>query len=245
MQQPGQRLYNALRGSLLHPQWLSDRFSIRSRQSLRALRDSRILDIGSGNSRNIAYLHASNSVIRLDYPATNRRYDLRPDVFGDARCLPVADDVFDAIFLFEVLEHLDAPERAIREIRRALQPRGKLFVSVPFVYPIHDAPHDFQRFTIHGIRHLLQTLGFEVVQIASSNCFVSAEVLAKARWAGLRVAEVGVHHYPRTQGRSFIHPLHILSTLLELLRIWRQLHVGEGAPLPARASLGPPRQGAA
>jgi hypothetical protein len=55
MKQPGQRLYNALRGSLLHPQWLSDRFPIRSRQSLRALRDSRILDIGSGNSRNIRF----------------------------------------------------------------------------------------------------------------------------------------------------------------------------------------------
>ena len=166
MTQSGQRLYNTLRGSLLHPQWLSDRFHIRSRQSLRALRDSRILDIGSGNSRNIAYLHASNSVIRLDYPVSNRRYELRPDVFGDACYLPVVDNAFDAIFLFEVLEHLDAPNRAIREIRRALQPRGKLFVSVPFVYPIHDAPYDFQRFTIHGIRHLLQTLGFEVVQIA-------------------------------------------------------------------------------
>jgi len=165
MKQRGQRLYNALRGSLLHPQWLSDRFHMRSRQSLRALRDSRILDIGSGNSHNIAYLHASNSIIRLDYPAINRRYELRPDIFGDACCLPVVDDAFDAIFLFEVLEHVGAPERAIREIRRALQPRGKLFVSVPFVYPIHDAPYDFQRFTIHGIRHLLQTLGFEVVQI--------------------------------------------------------------------------------
>jgi len=190
MKQPGQRLYNALRGSLLHQQWLSGWFHIRSRQSLRALRDSRILDIGSGNSRNIVYLHASNSVIRLDYPVTNRRYDLRPDVFGDARCLPVADDAFDAIFLFEVLEHLDAPERAIREIRRALQPRGKLFVSVPFVYPIHNAPYDFQRFTIHGIRHLLQTLGFEVVQIAQhgNSLLVSMQLFNLVLLEGCRAA---------------------------------------------------------
>ena len=66
MQQSGQRLYNTLRGSLLHPQWLSDRFHTRLRQAIRALRDSRILDPISGSSRNIAYLHASNSVIRLD-----------------------------------------------------------------------------------------------------------------------------------------------------------------------------------
>src|SRR5712691_6610705 len=190
MKQPSQRLYNALRGSLLHPQWLSDRFHIRSRQSLRALRDSRILDIGSGNSRNLVYMHASNSVIRLDYLVTNRRYGLRPDVFGDARCLPVADDAFDAIFLFEVLEHLDAPERAIREIRRALQPRGKLFVSVPFVYPIHNAPYDFQRFTIHGIRHLLQSLDFEVVQIAQhgNSLLVSMQLFNLVLLEGCRAA---------------------------------------------------------
>ena len=190
MKQPGQRLYNALRGSLLHPQWLSDRFHMRSRQSLRTLRDSRILDIGSGNSHNIAYLHASNSLIRLDYPASNRRYELRPDIFGDACCLPVVDDAFDAIFLFEVLEHVGAPERAIREIRRALQPRGKLFVSVPFIYPIHDAPYDFQRFTIHGIRHLLQTLDFEVVQIVQhgNSLLVPMQLLNLGLLEGCRAA---------------------------------------------------------
>jgi len=77
MQQSGQHLYNALCGSLLHPQWLSDRFHMRARQALRALRNSRILDPISGNSRNIAYLHASDSVIRLNYPADKKGELLR------------------------------------------------------------------------------------------------------------------------------------------------------------------------
>ena len=41
------------------------------------------------------------------------------------------DDSFDLIFLLEVLEHLDYPDRALVEIRRALKPGGVLVLGVP------------------------------------------------------------------------------------------------------------------
>ncbi|HWC77007.1 MAG TPA: glycosyltransferase family 2 protein, partial [Blastocatellia bacterium] len=65
---------------------------------------------------------------------------------------------------------------------------------------------------------------FDKVEIESKKFFVDAEVLAKARYHGFRMAEIGVRHYPRVAGRSTIRPSHILSTLAELARIWVNIH---------------------
>jgi SAM-dependent methyltransferase len=59
----------------------------------------------------------------------------------------------------EVLEHVQAPERAIAEIHRVLAPGGRLVLSTPFVFEIHEAPDDYYRFTEHGLRHLLREFG--------------------------------------------------------------------------------------
>lgn len=45
-------------------------------------------------------------------------------------------------------------------------------------------------------RHLL-----EQVRLESSGALISAELLAKAHYLGYRIAEVGVHHYPRLAGK--------------------------------------------
>lgn len=42
-----------------------------------------------------------------------------------------ADDSFDLVFLLEVLEHLDYPDDALREIDRILRPGGCLVLGVP------------------------------------------------------------------------------------------------------------------
>ncbi|OGI47714.1 MAG: hypothetical protein A2151_03030 [Candidatus Muproteobacteria bacterium RBG_16_65_34] len=156
-------IYDALRGSFLHPQWLTDRLHARSRRLLKPLRDAVILDVGSGDSDNAPYVHGSNVLIRLDYPRTNKSYRLRPDLFADARHLPVADRSMDVVLLFEVLEHVWPNSTVLPEIRRVLRRNGTLYLSVPFLYPVHDAPNDFHRFTIHGIRLHLEHSGFRVV----------------------------------------------------------------------------------
>ncbi|PIZ63411.1 methyltransferase type 11 [Candidatus Saccharibacteria bacterium CG_4_10_14_0_2_um_filter_52_9] len=42
-----------------------------------------------------------------------------------------ADNSFDLIFLLEVLEHLDYPDKALAELRRILKPGGWLVLGVP------------------------------------------------------------------------------------------------------------------
>ena len=112
----------------------------------------RVLCVGAGGllSERVARMQAE--VTTIDIVAARN-----PDLVADVCDLePFADASFDAVFLLEVLEHVPTPERAIAEIRRVLAPGGRRVLSTPFAFEIHDAPHDYYRFTEHGLRHLLR-----------------------------------------------------------------------------------------
>ena len=48
--------------------------------------------------------------------------------------LPFPDLMFDRVFMLEVLEHVENPTQCLREIRRVLQSKGRLILSVPNPY---------------------------------------------------------------------------------------------------------------
>ncbi len=211
-----------LKGTILHPQWLADRFHIQSRRVLREIRQSLILDIGSGDSRYGELLDSSNRLYRLDYPQTNQRYRGSPDVYGDACSLPFKAESLDVVFLFEVLEHIVADDQALREIRRVLRPGGRFYASIPFVYPVHDAPNDYRRFTIHGVRLLLDNAGFSPQkEIQHGNSFVTA--LQMLNLAFLEVVRDVANHRSKIAGLILgllIYPFCILVNLLSLPLTW-------------------------
>lgn len=93
-------------------------------------------------------------------------YGTRPQVFGDGQRLPFAAGGFDTVLLLDVLEHLPDPPACLKEIHRVLAPGGRVVVQVPFLYPIHDAPLDFHRWTLHGLRSLAVESGFTVSEEA-------------------------------------------------------------------------------
>jgi SAM-dependent methyltransferase len=62
----------------------------------------------------------------------------------------------------EVLEHVPDPFQAVREIHRILKEGGILIVSVPHLSRLHDEPHDYYRYTRHGLRYLLEQNGFDI-----------------------------------------------------------------------------------
>jgi len=99
-----------------------------------------------------------------------------PDVVADARDLSGFEDgSVDVVFLLEVLEHVPDPQTAVDEIHRVLRKDGTLLLTTPFAFEIHDAPHDYHRFTRFGLAHLLR--GFSRVEIRErSGPFTSALV---------------------------------------------------------------------
>lgn len=124
-----------------------------------------VLEIGSGNRRLEKHLAAGTRYVALDYPPSGKRYSLRPDVWADAAWLPIGGARVDGVVLIEVLEHLPDPLAALREAGRVVRPGGHVVLSVPFLYPIHDAPYDFTRFTQFGLKRLAAAAGLEVVRL--------------------------------------------------------------------------------
>lgn len=210
-----------LKGTMLHPQWLAARFRFLSRRYLRDIKGSLIVDIGSGDSRHEDFVDSTNRIYRLDYPDTNRLYHRPPDVYGDACSLPIATDTADVVFLFEVLEHVVAEKEALFEVQRILKPGGRFYVSVPFIYPIHDAPIDYRRFTIYGLRVLLAEAGFVVhKEIQHGNSFVTA--LQMFNLAMLEtVRDIGKRSKPFSAILAIlVYPLCIMVNVIGLPLLW-------------------------
>ena len=139
-----------------------------------------VLDIGSADRWLESALFPSARYVAFDYPATAcNLYGTRPDVFGDAAYLPFADGVVDAVACYEVLEHVADPDRVLAEIRRVLSPGGVAELSMPFLYPVHDAPYDYQRWTRHGWDKRAMKAGLELERIhAANHQLAAAAVLA-------------------------------------------------------------------
>lgn len=156
----------------IHPQWLLP--PRRPAEALGYLR-GKVLDVGCADRWIERHCGEEARYIGLDYPATGARlYAATPDLFADAACLPLLDRSIDAVLCFEVLEHVRDHRRALREFSRVLKSDGVLLMSIPFMYPVHDAPHDYQRLTEYGIRRDLADAGFEITRFSRSGHSVRA-----------------------------------------------------------------------
>lgn len=156
-----------LKYTILHPQWQANRHQRQSLKVTEAIRNSHILDIGSGNADYHNNLSSDNTLVTLDYPDTNERYRHCPVIYGTANALPFTDNRFDYTFLLEVLEHIELDREAVGEAFRVLKPGGRLIISVPFLYPSHDIPYDFRRYTAYGLKSILVQAGFSVISCRS------------------------------------------------------------------------------
>lgn len=162
------RVARHLRRTPLHPQWLlggNDAAGCWIAESAKG----RILDIGCADRWIERRLPHGSDYIGLDYLVTGKlMYGARPDIFADASQLPLADGSVDTVVILEVMEHLRQPREALQEIARVLRPNGRLLLSMPFLYPIHDAPHDYQRWTTHGLVRDIEAVGMRVDTLTPS-----------------------------------------------------------------------------
>jgi SAM-dependent methyltransferase len=159
---PAPRVVRYLRRTPLHPQWLlGDNKGTADWVAGSAA--GRVLDIGCADRWIEQHLPQGSEYIGLDYLATGKHmYGSRPDLFADASSVPLTDDSVDTVVILEVMEHLHRPREALQEIARVLRPQGRLLLTMPFLYPVHDAPHDYQRLTIHGLARDVEAAGLRV-----------------------------------------------------------------------------------
>lgn len=68
------------------------------------------------------------------------------------------------ICMFEVLEHTKNPIDAIQNLFEIIDENSYVMLSTPFIFHIHDEPHDFFRFTKYGLEILFQNFKEVVVK---------------------------------------------------------------------------------
>ncbi|PLS76615.1 MAG: hypothetical protein CYG61_00795 [Actinobacteria bacterium] len=96
----------------------------------------RILEVGGGQGGLTRLLYPGAVIVNADY---DRAFAHRPVNEGagshftcaDGTWLPFRDECFDAVTLFDVLEHIPDDTRAVAEARRVLRPGGQLLLSSP------------------------------------------------------------------------------------------------------------------
>jgi SAM-dependent methyltransferase len=140
-----------------------------------------VLDVGCGN-RPYADLFTDCQYIGLNYSAE----DACPDVIADAMVLPIATGAIDMIFCTQVLEHLRKPWLFLEECHRVLREGGWIVLSAPFYWPLHEEPHDYFRYTRHGLEDLVIGAGFTQCEIRSDGGdqarFWLSAIHASPRW---------------------------------------------------------------
>ena len=119
------------------------------------------------------------------------------NVVASVEQLPFPSNLFQRVECDAVLEHVERPEPAVREIERVLAPGGFAHLVVPFCHPFHQYPADFRRYTLDGLKQLAGDLevvasGWRTGPTATLLVFVLEYIKIWLPWRPLRAVAHGV-----------------------------------------------------
>lgn len=157
-----------------------------------------VLEIGAGDGFFLDILRSNGRLDGREVVATEY-YDSAIDqlrakgyraVQGDVRKEALPSDQFSAIFMFQVLEHMDGVGDLFGTLHRIMAPGGDLFVAVPNKHRtqfnedhgslIDCPPNHVGRWTGRAFREAGRRFGFEVVEDAvepfSIGAFIKSDI---------------------------------------------------------------------
>jgi SAM-dependent methyltransferase len=128
----------------------------------------RCLDVGCGDQPYRSLLlqppFQISELLGLDR-AGQRCQHTPPDLEWHNGTIPLPDGAIDSALCTEVLEHCPHPGSVLAEVHRVLKPGGSLLLTVPFLWPLHEVPHDWCRYTPFALRDLVESAGFQVKEL--------------------------------------------------------------------------------
>lgn len=160
--------------------------------------DARILDAGCGSGGNLPMLARHGTVWGFEQDPEARAVALARRIATIAPGslpgeIPFAPQRFDAIGLFDVLEHLDAPVESLQALRERLSPRGVLVLTVPahpWLWGAHDVIHAHRRrYTPRALRAHLEAGGLRVERLTYTNALLFPLAIVqrlRESWFGYR-----------------------------------------------------------
>ena len=151
---------------------------------------ARMLDAGAGEGKYAHYFDRQR-YCGVDLAVGDAAWDYSNlDVLADLTALPFRTGAFQAAINVVTLEHLREPARALAEIARTLEPGGRLLLAAPHEWEVHQAPHDYFRYTRFGLQYLLEQAGFEAIDIRAAGGYF--RLLARRLLNGLQFFTGGV-----------------------------------------------------
>jgi SAM-dependent methyltransferase len=142
----------------------------------------RLVDLGCGDvPLYCAYRDLVDENVCIDWGSStheNSHLDFEADL---SEPLAIPDRAFNTVILSDVLEHIRDPRGLTREVGRILAVDGYLLMSVPFYYCLHEVPHDYYRYTEHGLREMLESAGLqiEILETTGGTLEILSDIVAK------------------------------------------------------------------
>jgi SAM-dependent methyltransferase len=145
---------------------------------------ARVLDAGAGEAQYASHF-SRQRYYGVDLTVGDQAWNYSHlDAIADLTALPFRGAAFDAALHIVTLEHLREPGCALAELARVLVPGGALLLAAPQDWEVHQAPHDYFRYTRYGLKYLLQQSGFEVQELRAGGGYF--RLLARRLLNGLQ-----------------------------------------------------------
>lgn len=161
---------------------------LRGLEDQKTLLHGHLLDVGCGQMPYRKHILDTMSVLKytgLDIDtAIEYNKEIQPDARWDGNIIPFEDAQFDCVLLTEVLEHSFDPQRLLQEVARILKPGGVVVFTMPFMWPLHETPHDAHRYTPYAIEKNFLDVGFSSVDVLSGGCWHASLAQMLGLWAG-------------------------------------------------------------
>jgi len=185
---------------------------------------ARVLDAGAGEGQYARYF-GRHRYCGVDLAVGDARWDYsRLDAVADLAALPFRANTFDAALHIVTIEHLKEPARALAEIARSLAAGGRLLVAAPHEWEVHQAPHDYFRYTRFGLAHLLESAGLEVCEMRPAGGYF--RLLARRLLNGLQFFSGGIRWLAFVPAAIFLVPPALLLPWLDGLDREKNFTVG-------------------
>ena len=145
-----------------------------------------LLDIGCGKMPYKNYILENSTVenfVGLDIDnALEYDKNIKPDYTWNGKVMPFEDNSFGCALGTEVLEHCPDPEVVLKEVHRVLKPEGIFFFTVPFLWNLHEVPHDAYRYTPFSLERHLKNSGFKNIEIKATGGWHAAMAQMLGLW---------------------------------------------------------------
>lgn len=150
---------------LTNPFWLSRHAIYKSVEFFGPSLSGTVIDFGCGTVPYRQLLSNCSEYVGVDYDSPRARSLGVADRFYDGETIPFDTGTIGGVLSTQSLEHVPNPDRIVAEWARVLKDDGFLLVTVPLMWPEHEAPWDFHRLTSYGLRKLLEENSFEVLEV--------------------------------------------------------------------------------